>query len=199
MDNNIRNIIFDVGMVLIDFCWEKYCRNLGFDETVIQEFGKNMISSVYWDMLDEGIIEQQDAIQEFVKRMPQYKQEIEIFWENPEGLVEEYNFAAPMISRLKDKGYYVYLLSNYPINMYELHWPAFSFSTMVDGYVVSAFEKLKKPDLAIYRLLCERYNLKAEECLFVDDRQVNVDAARMVGMQSLLFTDFETIKDYMDI
>lgn len=199
MDNDIQNIIFDVGMVLIDFCWERYCRNLGFDEKVIEAFGKNMISSEYWDMLDEGTIEEQDAIQEFIIRMPQYRQEIEKFWDNPVGVVEEYNFAAPMISKLKERGYYVYLLSNYPANLYKLHWSQFSFFTMVDGYVVSALEKLKKPDLAIYKLICERYHLKAEECLFVDDRQVNVEAARMIGMQSVLFKDYETIRSYMNI
>lgn len=58
MDTNIHNIVFDVGMVLIDFCWEKHCRRLGFDEAVIRAFDTGMINSRYWSMLDEGLIEE---------------------------------------------------------------------------------------------------------------------------------------------
>lgn len=196
MNKNIQNIVFDVGMVLIDFCWEKHCRNLGFDETIIRAFEKNMICSEYWDRLDEGTMEETDAIKEFIKNMPQYHKEVELFWEQPENFVEEYDYAAPMISALKEKGYGVYLLSNYPLNMYKLHWPVFRFYPLVDGYVVSAVEKLKKPDTAIYELLCNRYHLKPQECLFIDDRQANVDAATQVGMEAVLFQDYPTLQEY---
>lgn len=199
MDKNIHNIIFDVGMVLIDFCWEQCCRSLGLDEEVIRNFGEKMICSNYWDMMDEGIIEEEDAIQEFIKIMPQYEKEITLFWEHPEGFVKEYDFAAPMISRLKEKGYNVYLLSNYPAHLFEIHWPTFSFFSMVDGYVVSALEKIRKPDSTIYRLICDRYHLKPDECLFIDDRQINVDAAINVGMRSVLFRDYETLKEYLEL
>lgn len=199
MDQKIKNIVFDVGMVLINFCWEKHCRNLGFDEDIIQAFGINMISSECWDMMDEGTIKEEDAIKEFIRTMTEYEDQIKEFWRHPEGLVEEYPYAAPMISELHKRGYKVYLLSNYPLNMYRIHWPTFTFYSMVDGYVVSAVERMKKPDPAIYRLLCKRYDLKPEECLFVDDRQVNVDAAMAVGMQSVLFEDYEHLAKYLEI
>lgn len=197
--NCIKNIVFDVGMVLIDFCWAQHCRNLGFGEEVIKSFDKYMISSNYWDLMDEGMISEKDAIQEFIKAMPQYQEQIEIFWKHPEGFVKEYAYAAPMIQSLKEQGYKVYLLSNYPLGMYHTHWPTFSFYNKVDGYVVSAVERIKKPDKAIYALLCNRYHLKPEECLFVDDRQVNVDAAISVGMESILFEGYEKLVEYLDI
>lgn len=196
---NIKNIVFDVGMVLIDFCWVQHCKNLGFSEKVIDCFDKNMISSEYWDKMDEGIIVEADAIREFIKAMPQYREEIEIFWKHPEGFVQEYSYATPMIRRLKQKGYKVYLLSNYPLGMYQVHWPTFSFFSEVDGYIVSALERMKKPDKRIYKLLCERYRLNAEECLFIDDRQVNVDAAIEVGMKSVLFEEYEKLETYLNI
>lgn len=199
MDKNIKNIVFDVGMVLIDFCWAQHCRNLGFSEDIIECFDKNMISSEYWDKMDEGIIMEEDAIREFIKAMPQYQEEIEIFWKHPEGFVQEYSYATPMIQQLKKKGYKVYLLSNYPLGMYQVHWPMFSFFLEVDGYIVSAQECMKKPDERIYRLLCDRYQLKAEECLFIDDRQVNVDAAITMGMKSVLFEEYEELANYLNI
>ena len=195
MDGKLHNIVFDVGMVLIDFCWEKHCRNLGFDDAVIRKFEKNMINSPYWGQLDEGTIEEADAIRGFIDCMPEYRQEIERFWQQPEKFVEEYPYAAPMIAGLKERGYKVYLLSNYPLNMYRLHWPSFRFYSMVDGYVVSAVEKLKKPDRAIYKLLCSRYHLSPSECLFVDDRQVNVEAALKVGMEAVLFEGYSDFQE----
>lgn len=199
MNGNIHNIVFDVGMVLIDFCWEKNCHRLGFDDKVIRAFQVNMIDSEYWSLMDEGLIEEEDAIHEFIKAMPAYQKEVERFWKEPEYFVEEYRYAAPMIKELKEKGYKVYLLSNYPLNMYKLHWPAFTFYSMVDGYVVSAVEKLKKPDMAIYKLLCERYQLRPEECLFIDDRKVNVDAAKALGMQTVLFCGEKDLKEHLNL
>lgn len=199
MDSSIHNIIFDVGMVLVDFDWEKYCRRLGFDEAVIRAFDTDMINSRYWSMLDEGLIEEEEAISQFLKCMPSYQKEIMKFWEEPKHLVEEYDYAAPMISRLKSLGYHVYLLSNYPYNLYKLHWPSFKFYSMVDGYVVSAAVKLKKPNPAIYKLLCNRYQLKPEECLFIDDWQHNVEVAVQVGMKAVLFEGYESLKEYLKL
>jgi putative hydrolase of the HAD superfamily len=194
MKDTIKNVVFDVGMVLIDFCWEKCCRNLGLKDEVIAAFDVNMIHSPYWDMLDEGTIETKDAIEKFVEAMPNYEKEIRQFWGKPEDFVEEYPYSAPIVRELHEKGYKVYLLSNYPLDMYKLHWPTFEFYGLVDGYVVSAPEKIKKPDPAIYKLLCDRYGLKPEECLFVDDRQVNVDAAIGCGMESVVFTGYEELR-----
>ena len=81
--------------------------------------------------------------------------------------------------------------------MYKLHWPTFEFFKLVDGYVVSAPEKMKKPDKAIYELLCTRYALTASECIFIDDRQENVDAAIAVGMESVLFTGYDTLREVL--
>ena len=195
----LKNIVFDVGMVLIDFCWARHCKNLGFEETIIQEFDKNMISSNHWDLMDEGLITEEDAIVQFIKAMPQYEEQIRLFWSKPEGFVEEYEYATPLIRVLKNRGYKVYLLSNYPLGMYQIHWPTFTFFKEVDGYVVSAVERLKKPDKAIYELLCNRYQLEPEECLFIDDRQVNVDAAKAIGMEAVLFEGYEKLMEYMNI
>ncbi len=199
VSGNIKNIVFDVGMVLIDFCWAQHCRNLGFGEEIIEAFDKYMISSHCWEQMDEGTICEKDAIDVFMKAMPQYKERIETFWQHPEGFVKEYPYATPMIQQLQQKGYKVYLLSNYPLGIYQIHWPTFSFFEKVDGYIVSAQECMKKPDERIYRLLCERYGLRAEECFFVDDRQVNVDAAIAVGMEAFLFKDYKKLATYLEI
>lgn len=196
---NIQNIVFDVGNVLIDFCWERACKELQFGDEVIRAFERNMIKSDYWDRMDAGSITEADAIEKFIEAMPEYEMQVRQFWKYPERFVEEYSYAAPMIQEIKQKGYRVYLLSNYPLEMYKLHWPSFSFFSLVDGYVVSAVEKLRKPDQAIYELLLKRYGLQPETCLFFDDRQINVDAAIEAGMQSVLFTGYETVQRLLSL
>ena len=194
---NIKNIVFDVGMVLVDFCWKEHCRNLGFDESVIEAFDQYMVMSDCWDQMDEGTMSEEKAIEYFVSVIPQYEAEIRKFWDTKEGFVKEYDYATPMISRLQEKGYKVYLLSNYPKEMYQVHWPVFSFYNQVDGYIVSALECMRKPNPAIYKLLCERFALLPQECLFIDDRQSNVDAAISVGMSGILFEEYEQLADYL--
>ena len=61
----------------------------------------------------------------------------------------------------------------------------------MDDRVISSEEKLVKPDVAIYNRLCEKFGLRADECLFTDDRQANIDAALSAGMQAVLFTTTE--------
>lgn len=195
MNEKIKNVVFDVGMVLIDFCWEEQCRKLGFQDEVIEAFSVNMIHSKYWDMLDEGTIETNEAKRKFLDAMPQYETQLQLFWQNIDGVVKEYAYAKPLVKELQEKGYRVYLLSNYPLAMYEMHWPTFSFFPMVDGYVVSAPERMRKPNLAIYKLLCDRYGLDQTECLFVDDRQENVDAAIAYGMQAIRFESYEQFRE----
>lgn len=190
----MKNIIFDVGNVLIDFCWQKVCIDLGFSQEVIDEFDKKMISSSYWNDMDEGILSAKDAEVIFRMALSEYENEFDAFWNAQEKYIEEYDYAHDMIEGLKKKGYGVYLLSNYPKEMYELHWPTFSFLPIVDGYVVSALEKMRKPDDRIYRLLCERFGLDPKECTFFDDRQINCDAAESVGMKGLLFLGKDTVE-----
>ena len=199
MGQTVSNVIFDVGNVLIDFCWEKTCEMLHFSRDIIDAFEKNMILTDVWDMLDEGTISLEHAILRFIEAMPQYEKEVRLFWEHADTFVEEYDYAFELIKELKEKGYKVYLLSNYPLDMYKLHWPTFRFFELVDGYIVSAVEKLRKPDIRIYKLLCERYGLEPSACVFFDDRQINVDAAIEVGMQGILFESDETVKQYFDL
>ena len=191
MGQTVSNVIFDVGNVLIDFCWEKTCEMLHFSRDIIDAFEKNMILTDVWDMLDEGTISLEHAILRFIEAMPQYEKEVRLFWEHADTFVEEYDYAFELIKELKEKGYKVYLLSNYPLDMYKLHWPTFRFFELVDGYIVSAVEKLRKPDIRIYKLLCERYGLEPSVC--------EIFQTVAGGMQGILFESDETVKQYFDL
>ncbi len=191
----IRNFVFDVGDVLIEFRYRDYMRDLGFSEQAVQDLSEKMVLTEYWHEMDLGIHSETDAVKDFSLILPEYRDEIRRFWECPDELVREYPYAAPMLKELKDRGFGVYILSNYPKEMAERHWPGFQFMKYTDGHIISAFEKMCKPDLCIYRLLLERFRLDPAECLFIDDRQGNVDGAGKAGMEALLFTGYDSLKD----
>ena len=189
----IKNFVFDVGDVLAAFRVKDYLRDLGFNEELVELLANGMVFTEFWHELDLGTKTQADGIRIFTDKYPQYKDEILKFWDNIEFIVEEYDYAPGLIQMLKDKGYGVYILSNYPIETAELHWPKFKFLPLTDGHIISAYEHITKPDEGIYRLLEERFGIDLTECVFVDDRQINIDAANKLGMDAILFEGYDKL------
>lgn len=190
----IRNIVFDVGDVLVDFRYMDYMRNLGFDEECMQFLSSNMVITEFWHEMDLGIKTNADAVEHFTSLYPEYRSEIISFWDNVQDIVQEYDYAPELLRGLKEKGYGVYILSNYPIETAELHWPHFKFLEYTDGRIISGYEKITKPDEAIYRLLTSRFGIRLEESLFIDDREINIQAADRLGMKTILFTGYTELQ-----
>ena len=193
----ITTIIFDVGNVLIDFRYWEYMEDLGFEEETIGFLKDNMIFTDFWEAMDRGDEDMDEAREFFCERYPELKNEITLFWNNVAEIVAEYDYAKPLLHALKEKGYRVYLLSNYPKKLAELHWAKFTFLSETDGHIISAVERIAKPDPAIYRLLMDRFRIQAEESIFIDDNQNNVEAAKKLGIDAWLFTGYDELMTRM--
>ena len=85
----------------------------------------------------------------------------------------------------------MYLLSNYPVGLFEIHSPHFTFLPYTDGRVVSGYVKCVKPDERIYRCLLEKYSLRPQECVFLDDLAENVEGAKKLGIHGIHFQGYE--------
>ncbi len=190
----MKNIVFDVGMVLIDFRWHAYMKDKGISEEIIEEIGNKIIKSTLWEELDLGAADESDIIKRMRLCIPEYEKELDLFWDNPVEMVREFDYSYSMIESLKKEGYNVYLLSNYPEIMYNLQWPSFSFLNLMDGIVVSSLEKCVKPDEEIYKILLKRYALEPSETCFIDDRMENVETANRLGITGILFKGYEELK-----
>lgn len=190
----IRNIIFDIGMVLADFRYRDYMRkDLGFSEEITEIFVKRIVMNELWNELDLSIRPHEEIIAEMKARVSEYPAQADAFFENIVEIAAPYPYAYDWLKSLKDRGYGVYLLSNYPDWVYTVHErEKFDFAKLADGKVISGYEKLAKPDPAIYRLLLRRYGLEASECVFMDDRKENVAAAIDCGIRSFVFHDHES-------
>jgi len=101
---------------------------------------------------------------------------------------------ALLIPELKKMGKKLYVISNYGMETFaatEKQFP--ELFSQFDGMVISAREKLIKPDLRIYQLLCERYQLNPAECVFIDDQPANVQGAIDAGFQAIHYTGPDAI------
>ncbi|MCR4604522.1 MAG: HAD family phosphatase [Eubacterium sp.] len=193
MSDKIKNIIFDVGDVLVSFRYRDYMGDLGFDDETVEFLTKNMIFTDFWKGMDLGQEDVDEACDHFCARFPELKEKIELFWNNIEDIVGEYDYSLPLVQSMKAKGYKVFLLSNYPDKLADMHWKHFSFLPEVDGYIISAKVGLAKPDQKIYLMLMDRYRLKPEECIFIDDREDNLAPAEKLGLQTILFESYEDL------
>lgn len=184
----IRNIVFDMGQVLIYFRPDIFVERLGVPQEDRPLLLREVFNSVEWIQLDHGTATEEEAAAAICRRLPQrlhgYARELVFsWWQRPllpvEGMEE-------LIRELKGLGYGIYLLSNASGRLHQ-YFSRIPASQYFDGMIVSADWKLLKPQHEIYKTLFREYRLKPEECFFVDDLSLNVEGARSVGMAGTIF------------
>ena len=97
----IKNVVFDIGKVLVDFAWDKLMEELGFSKECIDTLDKGFINNPLWDQMDLGIMKEEEVMDEAIKRFPQYEKEIRCFYDNLIKTVRPYDYCVKWISDLK--------------------------------------------------------------------------------------------------
>ena len=190
----MQNYIFDFGNVLVEFNPHKlYDEVFEGDVEKAQWFNDNITIPSFYDSIDRGDDFTQ-CIRDLQAQHPDYTKEIALYDSRYHDMVGD---ALPgmteLLTELKSQGYGLYGLTNWSYKVYAVmdRLPIFR---LLDGCVISSEEHLIKPDLRIYQRLIEKYNLRPSDCCFIDDRQVNVDAAKNCGMHALLFTGADQLR-----
>ena len=184
----IRNVIFDYGNVLVD--WNPaylFLPVFGGDEEKCRFFTENVCTREWFTRMDRG--ESMDVcVAELQAAFPQYADAVAMFRDR---WFDMCNGDIPgmyeIIQELKREGVGVYGLTNWPAETFTEARRRFRTLASIDNYVVSSSVKLVKPDPAVYNLLLSRFNLNAEECVFIDDRADNVNAAISLGMSGIVY------------
>ena len=188
----INTVILDIGMVLVNFCWQDMLKELGFEGETFENVANATMRNPLWQDFDRGTWSTDELIRRFVANAPEYKTEIETVFKNMDKIVVLYDYALDWIRQLKADGFKVYILSNLPelVHLANLD-DKLRFLKEVDGAVLSYQEQLLKPERRIYEVLCERYGIVPEQAVFFDDKQENVEAAGAVGLNAIQFRDYE--------
>ena len=194
----LKNIIFDFGGVLVD--WNPlylYSKVFGCEEKA-NHFLENVCKSE-WNILQDAGRSLAEATRLLQEQHPEHKDEITMYygrWE--EMLGGTLNENTKLIKPLKEK-YNVYGLTNWSAETLPIAKRLYNFFDELDGIVVSGDEKLIKPDPKIYQVLIDRYAIKPEESLFIDDNFGNIVAAQKLGFRTIHFTSGvnleETLKE----
>ncbi len=187
----LKNMIFDIGNVLMDFRWTDYMHDLfGEDETTIEAVNEAIWRHGSWVSMDAGS-DAADAIAQAVDHVPAFEAEIRRAFSHAGQAMHRQPYAIPWIRELKGMGKSVFYLSNYSAFSIAANPRVLDFLPYMDGGVFSYEVKAVKPEPEIYRILCERYDLRPEECLFTDDMPPNIEAARECGFHAVLFEGYE--------
>lgn len=194
----IKNIIFDVGDILLGYRWKEMLLEHGLTEEMVNEVGERMFNDSLWNTLDLANLTVEEVIGEYHKKYPKHAESIAWFIENGEKMHVPRPDVWEKIPRLKDKGYGIYLLSNYSEGLFKKHTAGASFMQEIDGMVVSYQVHITKPDNRIYRHLLDKYDLNPEECIFFDDRVENTEAAKKMGIESVTITSKEQLLELLE-
>ena len=183
----IRNIVFDMGNVIIRFDRDAFIDRFGVTEEERKILLREIFLSPEWVMMDRGTLTDEQAADILCPRVPEHLRDIARkligFWDRP---IIEVEGIYPLIEELKSKGYGIYLLSNASCRQPD-YWQRVPASRFFDGTLISYSVKLVKPMPEIYEKFFETFSLKREECFFIDDSPANIEASLYVGMPGAVF------------
>ena len=194
MTQKITTVVFDIGNVLIEWDPRHLYRRIFATPAEIEHFLSTVCTSAWNLEIDRGK-PFAEAVAELVARFPEHEAAIRAF-------DERWSEMAPgrvpgtleLMERLEERGAPLYAVTNFSAEKFAEARRRFPFLDRFRGVIVSAHERLLKPDRAIFELLLSRYGLKAEECLFIDDSAANIAGARDVGMAAHHFKDAASLE-----
>lgn len=191
----IKSFIFDMGNVLLDYNPQAAMDELNIPPDAQPIIMRELFGGKEWVQLDLGNITENEAYESICKRIPEeYHNVLKRSIDGWDICMKPLKGAREFCEFIKSKGFRVYVLSNAHKSFYR-YFPRYFDLEFFDGVVVSADIHVAKPDIKIYEHILEKYNLKAEECLFIDDRQDNVEGAEKAGMYAYRFkNNFDLLK-----
>lgn len=190
----IKNIIFDLGNVLIRFKPEEFV-----NKNIKKEYREKFFNAVFkgqeWADLDRGVLEYSDAVKIFSEKIPECSSEIKKLFDNYIlDVLEPIEKNIEIMKSLKGK-YKLFVLSNFHYPAFDYIFKNWEFFKYFDGKIVSGHCKLLKPEKEIYELLCSTYSLNPIECVFIDDTKANIEAAEKFGIKGIHLTDINILEE----
>lgn len=182
----IKNLIFDLGNVLISFRPAEYLEKKNYPENIRARILNDIFHSPEWLSLDNGDITTPEAIELISRKSTLKREEIALIFNLRTEIMFPLDENVRMLPGLKKEGFRLYYLSNFPLDIFEEIRSGYFFFRHFDGGVISSDVKLSKPDPRIYARIIGLYGLVPSECLFIDDMEVNVRAAERSGMKGLV-------------
>lgn len=191
----IDTIIFDIGNVLAAFCWEKSFKKVLNDDEFSLISKITVLDEDKWIMMDKGEKTYEELLDLYSKDCTHLKVKMDLAFKQVYSDIVAFDYSSDWLKECKDKGFKVYILSNYGDVPFNLSKPRFDFLKYSDGGIISYQIKEVKPSKAIFKALCDKYNIKPQNAIFIDDSLKNIKGATGFGINTVLFENYKQAKD----
>ena len=190
--DRIENIVFDMGNVLVNYDPLRVCRHYMQDGEEIRRVHTAVFVSPEWLMLDMGLISEEEALGKMQSRLDtEHEKEMAALcmahWH--EFCMEPAAGMEALVRELKGRGFGIYLCSNASLRLLQCFRQVIPAIDCFDGVLFSAEVKCMKPQAEMYRHLYQRFGLRPETCLFIDDLPANAAGAQATGMRAYCYAD----------
>ena len=185
---SVHNIVFDMGGVLLDWNPFSYASQVSDSQEDADLIFEALFMNHAWSLGDSGTLSDQWVLESALSKLPErLHRACEVAWRTyPEmqAVISETN---ELGRQLHEAGFGVYILSNVSNRFRAELEPRIPLSSCTDGILISAEELLMKPDPRIFTRFCQRFDVDADDCLFVDDLELNCQGARAAGWHAFQF------------
>ena len=190
----IKNVVFDLGGVLVDWNPRYLYRKIFSSEEQVEEFLSN-VCTMEWNAQQDAGRTMVEATEILVNKFPDRQGEIRAYYQRWTEMFDGHiQGTLDILNMLKEKDQHRLLaLTNWSGETFPTARKLFPFLSLFEGIVVSGDEKLIKPDHRLYQILFERYQIDPQDSLFIDDSLPNVKAAKQLGMTALHFDNSDKL------
>lgn len=194
MKEAITAVVFDLGGVLIDWNPRYVYRELFGDEEQMEWFLTNICTSEWNARQDAGrTFEEATAI--LLEKHPEHEGLIRAYYDRWEDMLAgPIPGSVEILREVRDSPYRLYGLTNWSAESFPVARERYDFLNWFEGIVVSGEICMIKPDPEIFEHLSDRFNLKPQATVFIDDVEANVEAARAAGYRAIRFENPEQLR-----
>ncbi|MDN5324432.1 MAG: putative hydrolase of the superfamily [Thermosipho sp. (in: thermotogales)] len=180
----IENVVFDLGRVLLN--WDPYgYMKKRFKKEVADFLRSYVFETDDWDLMDKGELTEDKLWEMKLKNYPEYREYILHMKEKVVELLSPIEENIKIVYKLKDMGYKLYILSNFSAKTFEKVYKKYEFFKYFDGMVISSHVKEVKPNVKIYKILVQKYNINPANSLYIDDKVENIETGKKLGFKTI--------------
>lgn len=190
--------LFDLGGVFFDWDPNYFFINIFKDQEERQYFLEKICNDT-WNLKQDAGRSIKEAELELIPKFPKYELQIKMYYDNHRKMIKRiFQESVETLNYLKNNNYECYVLSNWSAETFYgpqqsmIH--DYPFLKKFDGLLISGEEKLIKPDPNIYKLAIKKFELDPQKCVFIDDKLVNIEAAKKLTFNTIHLTDPKTIE-----
>ena len=196
----IDTIVFDIGNVLIKWDPRVPYRDYFKDPKDMDFFFENICTMEWNEEQDKGR-RTSEATQILIDQYPDWEEPIRMYYGRwKEMILGSIDGTVEILKALKNNGDYRLLaLTNWSDELFPWALETFDFLGIFEGILVSGEEKMKKPDIRIYKRFQEKFQAEAAQCIFIDDSLKNVEGAKEAGWEAILFEGPEQLIDSLKV